>query len=233
MVTSRDQDRGRAGANAAGQQTELSRIARKRIKKKQGILKAAGEVLGEKGYEGTSLEDIAERLDLTKASLYHYFDSKEALLTACLNDVAEEASARLEAVLRDNAGAPASDRLNALVREHLLLILRDHPHLTELFTHRLNWPRPYVEQIKKTRGRYDRYFRDAINDGVRSGEFTAPDVELALHCFYGAINAVPVWFRKTGEKQIGDLAERLTAVLFRMLGPLAAVPKERLSRASV
>jgi hypothetical protein len=76
----------------------LGRVARKRQRRVQEILRVAAEVLAEKGYYNTSLEEIAERLDLAKASLYHYFDSKEALLTACLGSVAQDAIGRLEAI---------------------------------------------------------------------------------------------------------------------------------------
>ena len=79
----------------------LGRVARKRQRRTEEILRVAAEVLAEKGYYNTSLEEIADRLDLAKASLYHYFDSKEALLAACLATVAEEAISRLTAIASD------------------------------------------------------------------------------------------------------------------------------------
>src|SRR5256885_16042384 len=96
-----------------GEPLHLGRVARKRQRRINEILRVAAEVLSERGYYNTSLEEIADRLDLAKASLYHYFDSKEALLTACLGTVAEEAIGRLR-VLASGGGA-GPERLRGLI----------------------------------------------------------------------------------------------------------------------
>ena len=61
-------------------------------------MRTAAEVLTERGYSGTSLDEIAERLDVAKATIYHYVVSKDELISACVKQPSLEAMARLEAV---------------------------------------------------------------------------------------------------------------------------------------
>ena len=94
-----------------------SRLQRKRAKKYREILRTAAEVLTERGYSGTSLDEIAERLDVAKATIYHYVVSKDELISACVKQPSLEAMARLEAVAASHEN-PAK-RLEALIRENL------------------------------------------------------------------------------------------------------------------
>lgn len=195
----------------------LSRLERKRKQKIDEILNATNEVLRDKGYDSINLEEVADRVDLTKASLYHYFSSKEELLTSCLDRVAEDASARMQQVLETHADAAASVRLEKLVLEHLLIVTLDYPHVSELFTKRLKWPYAYRAQVKRMRSEHDKFFRNVIEDGVRTGEFVCDDPDLARRCLYGAINGVPVWLTASSERAVRDMCERLTPILLKML----------------
>lgn len=195
----------------------VSRLVRKRNKKVDEILRATNEVLRDKGYDSINLEEVADKVDLTKASLYHYFSSKEELLTSCLDRVAEDASERMLKVLERYADSPASVRLEQLVHEHLLIVTLDYPHVSELFTKRLKWPYAYRAQVKRMRSEHDKHFRDVIADGLTSGEFRCEDPDLVRRCLYGAINAVPVWLTPANAKEVQNLCERLTPVLLKML----------------
>jgi AcrR family transcriptional regulator len=203
-------------AAATDQVVVESRIARKRRMKMTDILRSASDVLSERGYAGTSLDEIAERLDLTKATLYHYFDSKEALLTACLESIAEDAKVRMSALVEEE-GHTASEQLYRLIREQLILTIADYPHLSELFTHRVEWPAPFVEQVKSMRGGHDRFFRAVLEEGVRSGEFQIEDMNLTRHCINGAINYVPVWCRSADHAALEKVARQITDVLLKLV----------------
>jgi AcrR family transcriptional regulator len=199
------------------EQPPISRLERKRNKKIDEILSATNEVLRDKGYDSINLDEVADKVDLTKASLYHYFSSKEELLTSCLDRVAEDAGARMRKVLEEYADAPAGVRLQHLVLEHLLIVTLDYPHVSELFTKRLKWPYAYRAQVKRMRSEHDKFFRDVIEDGLRSGEFQCENPDLVRHCLYGAINGVPVWLTASSERAVRELCDRLTPVLLKML----------------
>ena len=102
------------------------RIERKRGKRIQEILATAAALFGERGYDAVSLEDVADRLDVTKGSLYYYFASKDELVTAAIETLGNEWTARLEGLPAAGTGTPA-ERLRALVREHIGIAVREYP----------------------------------------------------------------------------------------------------------
>jgi AcrR family transcriptional regulator len=174
---------------------QSTRVARKRTRRVNEILRVAAEVLGERGYHGTSLDEVADRLDLAKASLYYYFDSKEALFSACLGTVAEEAILRLGAI----AAGPgtATDRLRRLVVEQQVITAADRPELSQLFLRRLEWPESLNVKIQDWHRRHEAIFVDVIDEGIRTGEFEVADpavAAVARRCLLGALNFVPSWY---------------------------------------
>jgi AcrR family transcriptional regulator len=110
---------------AAAEPAPPGRIERKRGRRVQEILATAAALFGERGYDAVSLEDVADRLDVTKGSLYYYFASKDELVTAAIETLGNEWTARLEGLLAGQSGAPA-ERLHALVREHIGIAVREY-----------------------------------------------------------------------------------------------------------
>lgn len=164
------------------------------------------------GYHRTSLEDIGERLDLTRASLYHYFPSKDALLAECLEYGAEQAFASFRQVLADSADATADERLHALIIAQLRVICRDAPELSRLFVSGMDWPQTFRQQVKSLRDRHDAFFRAIIDEGLRKGEFRCADAEIARHCLHGAMNYAAVWLTARGaafELAVHNIADSL------------------------
>jgi AcrR family transcriptional regulator len=192
------------------------RVARKRQRRVKEILRVAAEVLAEKGYYNTSLEEIADRLDLAKASLYHYFDSKEALLTACLATVAEEAIGRLSAIA--SGSGPAPDRLRRLIIEQLQIITVEYPELSRLFLAHLEWPAAVRERITDWHGRHDAIFRVVISEGVKAGELADIDVSVVRHNLTGALNFVPFWFKPGGRFSDREAFEAVADSVLLMFG---------------
>lgn len=194
----------------------LGRVARKRQRRVNEILRVAAEVLSEKGYYNTSLEEIADRLDLAKASLYHYFDSKEALLTACLSLVAEEAIRRLSAI--SSGPGTAAERLRRLIIEQLEIITVEYPELSRLFLAHLEWPASVRGRIADWHTRHDEIFRAVIDEGHNTGELAEVDVSIVRHNLTGALNFVPFWFRPDGRLADRDAFEAVADSVLLMFG---------------
>ena len=195
---------------------QAGRVARKRQRRINDILRVAAGVLSEKGYYSTSLEEIADRLDLAKASLYHYFDSKEALLTACLGTVAEEAIERLGVIAA--AEAPATERLRRLIVEQLHIITVEYPELSRLFLAHLEWPAAVQERIGDWHERHDAIFRQVIDEGVKSGDLADIDVSVVRHNLTGALNFVPFWFKPGGKWSDDQAFEAVADSVLLMFG---------------
>jgi AcrR family transcriptional regulator len=195
---------------------QLGRVARKRQRRINEILRVAAQVLSEKGYYNTSLEEIADRLDLAKASLYHYFDSKESLLTACLGTVAEESITRLTAIASGAGSAP--ERLRGLIIEQLRIITVEYPELARLFLAHLEWPATVRERISEWHTRHDAIFKGVIEEGVKSGELGDIDISVVRHNLTGALNFVPFWFHPEGRFSDRDAFEAVADSVLLMFG---------------
>lgn len=188
------------------------RVLRRRSRKVQEILRATSDVIAERGYQLASLEDIALRLDVTKASLYYYFPSKDELILACLEWVADKVIARLEVT----AAAPFEsqrERLCALVAVQMEEVCLKHPHLSAFFLHPPDLPRALQTQTKSLRRRHDQVFRNVVEAGIETGEFQTVVLGVAMNNLYGAMNFAPHWLtvrpRRVFNAQVAEMANNL------------------------
>jgi AcrR family transcriptional regulator len=180
------------GQQAVAGGTVPGRVERKRGRRIQEIVTTAAELFGARGYDGVSLEDVADRLDVTKGSLYYYFSSKDELVTAAIETLGTEWTARLERLPAGRQGS-ATDRLRALLREHIGIAVREYPAGLRLFLVPEDWPAEQRSRIKELCRRHDRVFRRVIEDGLTSGEFTVTTVDSVLQCMHAAMSHTPTW----------------------------------------
>src|SRR3954468_5612048 len=189
-----------------------SRLQRKRSRRIEQILTVAAELFGERGYAAVSLEDVAERLDLTKGSLYHYFAGKDELATAAIEALGEDWNNRL-AELDAGMRGPRAHRRRALPREHITIAAREHPAALGLFLAPDQWPPRQRDRIKELRRRHDALFRRAVTDGIAAGEFSVVGVDTTLQVMHAAMSQAHLWCGQlTGEAQdraLDELADTL------------------------
>jgi AcrR family transcriptional regulator len=199
------------------------RIERKRGRRIQEILGTAAALFGERGYDAVSLEDVAERLDVTKGSLYYYFASKDELVTAAIETLGNEWTARLEVLPAARSGTPA-ERLRALVGEHIGIAVREYPAALRLFLTPQEWPAAQQARIKELRRRHDAVFRTVVEEGLTTGEFTVTAVDPVLQCMHASMSQAPAWCAHLAgsarERAIGEFAD--TVMMLVGIRPRAA-----------
>jgi len=203
-------------------QTE-GRVARKRGRRRQEIVAVAAELFGERGYDAVSLDDVAERLDVTKGSLYHYFSGKEELGSAAIEALGTTWTARL-AELVERVGGPPGVRLRVLVREQLIVAVREHPAGLGLFLVPDAWPDAQRAVIKELRRRHDRLFRDIVEEGVATAEFTVTSVDTVLQCMRAAMSQAPVWCAGLADPALDTALDELADTLMMLVGQPPPVP---------
>ena len=96
---------------------ESRREANKR-KSRQKILKASRRLFKEKGYENTMIEDVANKAEISKATLYNYFPNKESLLVGTMDDVTESFKKYIE-------GMDESLSCDEKIRKALIFLILD------------------------------------------------------------------------------------------------------------
>ena len=194
-----------------------SRVERKRRQKTREIVTAAAQVLNRVGYHAMSLDEVAERVDLTKATLYHYFGGKDELVAACLSLVADEVNERLERLADTTATLSAKERMRTLLADQLTILLIDYPEAGRLFIQPFDWSPEHARLVRRLRQRHDAIFRGVLQSGVASGEFSSADPNIALHCIYGAINYTPVWARPASLEGCRRLIDSTCDILLKMI----------------
>jgi AcrR family transcriptional regulator len=201
----------------SAQQVASSRVQRKRGQRIAEILRTAAELFGERGYDAVSLEDVAERLDLTKGSLYYYFSSKDELGTAAIETLGEQWMARLNQLPEAQDGPPAR-RLRALLREHITIAVRDYPAALRLFLVPREWPEAQRARIRELRRAHDAVFRRVVEVGVESGDFTVTSVEVTMRCMHAAMSQAPDWLGHLTGPARDRAIEELAATLMMLVG---------------
>ena len=178
----------------------------------ESLLTVAVAVFNERGYDGTSMEDLSRRLGIAKSSIYYHVDGKEDLLRMALDraldglfSVAEQTAARDE---------PAIDRLEHLVRGSVAVLAERLPYVTLLLRARGNTG---TERRALARRReFDRIVADLVAEAERDGDIR-PDVDPAVtaRLLFGMVNSVVEWYRPGRRRRSGDgLADAVCAVAF-------------------
>ena len=179
----------------------------------EDILAAARAVFCDKGYENTTVAEIASRMGVVEGTVFKYFPTKRELLLKVLENWYEE---MFGAYARDLAGVSGTrQRLRFLVWRHLRSI-RDYPLLCRLMFRDVRTEEDYHgSDLHAMNRRYTRFLADVIDEGVRSGEFRADlPVLLVRDMVYGCIEHHSWnYVCGRGELDVDALADQITAVV--------------------
>jgi len=175
------------------------------------LLDVAVEVFNERGYDATSMDELAARLGITKSAIYHHVSSKVELLRLAL----DRALDALFAVTEEpgaNTGS-ALDRLEHVVRGSVRVLTAELPFVTLLLRVRGNSP---VEQkALQRRRRFDRIVTDLVRAAEEEGD-VRPDVDPAVtsRLLFGAVNSLTEWYRPDRGLDASAVADALVAITF-------------------
>jgi TetR/AcrR family transcriptional regulator, cholesterol catabolism regulator len=177
--------------------------------RREELTRIAARLFAERGYQGTSLADLADELGVQKPSLYHHIASKEDLLWAVASEGAEAFHAALDGV---PAAAPATERIRLALRAHLAVVASQLDVATVFVREWRYLGGERREAFVAERRRYERRIRDLFRDGVEGSELrTDLDVATAALLFLSAANWAYVWLQPGADVDV--LADRLYAVL--------------------
>jgi AcrR family transcriptional regulator len=175
------------------------------------LLETAVAVFNERGYDATSMDELATRLGVTKSAIYHHVPSKVELLRLAL-DRALDALFAVTEEPRATTG-PAIERLEHVVRGSVRVLTEELPFVTLLLRVRGNSP---VELAALQRRReFDRIVTDLVRGAEDEGD-VRPDVDPAVtsRLLCGTVNSLTEWYRPDGGLSADDLADALVATTF-------------------
>ena len=187
--------------------------------KRDRILQEAVKLFYERGFTGTTLDDIAAELGVTKPFIYTHFRSKVELLAALCQPTIEMS---LEAVSNasDSIGTPIA-RLRDATRGFAKVVLQRQANIAIFFREEKNLAPEALDAINTLRKKFDRVLSGLLAEGIAAGQFTIPDVNVAALAIGGMISWAYTWHRPEGRLSIDDVCDRLADLALRMVGAAA------------
>jgi AcrR family transcriptional regulator len=175
------------------------------------LLAAAVEVFNERGYDGTTMEDLARRLGITKSAIYHHVDGKEALLRLAL-DRALDGLFEVAAQTR-SLDAGAIVRLEHLVRGSVRVLVDDLPYVTLLLRVRGN--SAIERRALQRRRQFDRLVANLLEEAQVDGD-VRPEVDpgVTARLLFGTVNSIVEWYRSGRPLTSEQLADAVCALVF-------------------
>ena len=188
----------------------------------EDILWAAAEVLHRKGYEATTMKDIAAQVNLTAASLYHHFKNKDFLLLNVLEVGLELTIEKLDAISASDLNC--AEKLAEMIRSHVVSVtgnvavgaamVFEIRALLNLSVSAKNGDDSFRDDFVKRRNRFfarrdyfESLFRSTVRAGITAGEFRQVDAAIVTRAMLGAHNWVGVWFREGGRLTGEEVAD--------------------------
>jgi AcrR family transcriptional regulator len=178
------------------------------------LLDVAVAAFNERGYDATSMDELAARLGITKSAIYHHVSSKVDLLRLAL----DRALDALFAVTEEPGATTgrAIDRLEHVVRGSVHVLTAELAFVTLLLRVRGN------SEVERTALQRRREFDGIVTDLVRAAEDEGdvrPDVDPAVtsRLLFGTVNSLTEWYRPDGGLSADDLADALVTTTFEGL----------------
>ena len=175
------------------------------------VLAVSVQVFNERGYDGTSMDDLSARLGIGKSSIYHHVDSKEELLSLAL----DAALTGLEQAADDIqvADGPAVERLERLLRASIAVLVDRLPYVTLLLRVRGN-----SEVERKALGRrrrIDHLVADLVKEAIGDGALRSDlDPAVVARLLFGTVNSLTEWLKPATAQTAATLGDAVCGVLF-------------------
>ena len=175
--------------------------------KRDKILLNAAKLFAKNGYENVSMEEIAAKLKLNKATLYYYFKSKDEIFFMIQMQAIEQANEVLKKVLSSNAGP--QEKLREAIKSHVRIVTRDY--ITGTFRQReLVLPNKLMVKVIAARNRFEKNFEKIILEGVEEGIFQKENWKLSVLSILGALNAILRWYSPKGTLSADEIGEAIS-----------------------
>jgi TetR/AcrR family transcriptional regulator, cholesterol catabolism regulator len=199
------------------------------VDSRQEILRTAARLFQQRGYDATSMNDVAAALRLSKGGLYHHFQSKDEILFEIMNHAMEITQER---VLNPVRGiADPEERLRALIRLHIEVVLSPRDREITVMLHE-NHPLPptlrkrinarkkdYVHFLENLMAEVQREVQEkAQKDNHKDAQPSRPvgrvSPRAAAFALLGMINWIYQWYKPEGELQAQNLIPQFTDLIF-------------------
>ncbi|MBI5256786.1 MAG: TetR/AcrR family transcriptional regulator [Burkholderiales bacterium] len=214
-------------APAASPWTSPQDRARDRADKREAVLRTAARLFSEKGFHATSLDEVAERLSVTKPTLYYYVKNKDEILFGCVHAGLEMVRAGIAQATE--SGGSALERLRACMRAYAAVVMSDFG-MCVIRVGEDPLPADNRRKLRALKAQIDLEFRQLIEAGIADGSVAPCDAKIAAFTLAGAISWIGRWYQPGGELGPEEVAESCIQLLLQGIVPRAPVARRSVAR---
>ena len=193
----------------------MSAMARETVvDSRQEILRTAARLFQQRGYDATSMNDVAAALKLSKGGLYHHFQSKDEILFEIMDHAMEITETRVLAPARSIADP--EERLRALIRLHIEVVLSPADREITVMLHENHPLAPVLrKRINIRKKEYVHFVENLIAEVQKARQAKgAVSPRAAAFALLGMINWIYQWYKPEGELQTHNLVPQFTSLVF-------------------
>jgi AcrR family transcriptional regulator len=189
-----------------------------RAHRRDQMLQVAARLFSERGYHGTSMQDLAEDLGMLRGSLYAHIESKEDLLFHIVDEGADRFIARMSEVA--SSDSDPFEKLRAGLLAHITTVA-EHLDASTVFLNDWRLLSPArKKQIGKKRSRYEQLVSSIIEEGIKSGSFRNDlDPRFAALTFLSTVNWLYQWYDPKGPLDAAGIADKFSEILINGFAP--------------
>ena len=180
------------------------------------LYERAAELFAERGFAGTTLQDIADAMGTSRSSLYHYVKNKDDLLARLVAEVSQELAAALRTIRRQ-PDLPAAEQLRQMAQTMVSWMVSSSVRFRLLILSEQDLP----PDLAKTHRTAKRTIRDelaaTIADGVRSGVFRPVDEQVAAYAIVGMCNWTAWWFQPGPDHPVDPVVTQIAEMALHSL----------------
>lgn len=190
--------------------------------KRDSIYREAARAFNKAGFHGTSMDDIARRLGVTKAALYRYVPNKHEVLFASFNLAMDSSLAWLDRAEKE--GSNGLDKIRRALSGYLRFMISDLGYPIVLLEENALLPEQ-ARTIIRRRDEAERRYRALVIEGINDGSIIPCDPKLVIFAFMGAVNWVSKWYRENGPWSADEVAHSIVNLITRSI---AAKPERKI-----
>ena len=183
------------------------------VDSRQEILRTAGRLFQQRGYDATSMNDVAAALKLSKGGLYHHFQSKDEILFEIMNHAMDLTQERVINPVRGIADP--QERLRALIRLHIEVVLSPRDREITVMLHENHPLPPGLRKRINARKKEYIHFVEKLMAQVQQARRAKGGVSprAAAFALLGMINWIYQWYKPEGELQAHNLVPQFTTLV--------------------
>lgn len=176
------------------------------------ILGEAARLFREKGFGGSSMRELAERVGMEAASMYNHIRSKDEILDAICFEAGEKYNRQLEEARMQFAG-DYPRMMEAIIAFHVAIIF-EYRDAVSVLNNDWKYLKPErLTEFKKMRKEYEKNLAGIITEGIAAGAFKEVNISVALFTLLSSLRWVELWYKPGRGVSKDSLAKDISAIL--------------------